>query len=129
MRKKVVTPTKKWPASSVSMRSINEVIPYSRNARVHSDTQIQQIAKSITEFGFTIPILVDEKGELIAGHGRVLAAQHLGLEAVPVMTASGWTKAQIKAYRIADNQLTMNSWKPRLTRNSTRLFPGARSKT
>jgi DNA modification methylase len=78
---------------------------------------VAQIAASIREFGFTNPVLVDERGTLIAGHGRVLGAQQLGITDVPTMVARGWTQAQIQAYRLADNQLALNAgWDPELLR-------------
>ena len=98
-----------WPADAVERRALSTLLPYARNARTHSDAQIDQIAASIKEFGFVMPILVDEAGTIIAGHGRVLAAARLGLGEVPVMVARGWTAAQIAAYRIADNQLALNA--------------------
>jgi ParB-like chromosome segregation protein Spo0J len=91
----------KWP--------LEDLVPYARNARRHSDLQVDQLAKSITEFGWTIPVLVDEGGEIIAGHGRVLAAQKLGLPDAPVIVARGWTDERKRAYRIADNKLAENS--------------------
>lgn len=100
---------KKWPADKVERRLIAQLIPYARNARTHSDAQVAQIAASITEWGWTSPVLVDEAGSIIAGHGRVLAARKLGLADVPVMVASGWTEAQKKAYVLADNQLALNA--------------------
>ena len=104
-----------WPADAVERRPITSIVAYEKNARLHSPDQIKQIAASIKEFGFTIPVLVDENGVLIAGHGRLEGAKLLGLTELPVMTARGWTEAQIKAYRIADNQLTLNSdWSPEL---------------
>jgi len=88
-----------------------------RNARTHSDEQVAQIAASIREFGFTNPVLVDEEGTLIAGHGRVLGAHQLGITDVPTMVARGWTQAQIQAYRLADNKLALNAgWDPELLR-------------
>ena len=98
-----------WPADKVERRLIAELIPYARNARTHSDAQVAQIAASITEWGWTTPVLVDETGSIIAGHGRVMAARKLGLEDVPVMVASGWSEAQKKAYVLADNQLALNA--------------------
>ena len=100
--------TSKWPADTVGRRPINSLLPYARNARTHSPEQVQQIAASIREFGFTVPVLVDTAGTLIAGHGRVLAAQSLGITEVPTMVADGWSAEQIRAYRIADNKLTLN---------------------
>ena len=99
----------KWPADKVERISIDKLIPYARNARTHSDAQVAQIAASIKEWGWTSPVLVDETGQIIAGHGRVMAARQLGLKEVPVMTATGWTEAQKKAYVLADNQLAMNA--------------------
>ena len=94
-----------WPADHVERRPIGELLAYPQNPMQHSEEQIGQIAASMREFGWTMPCLVDEKGMLIAGHGRLRAAQQLGLTEVPVMTATGWTEAQKRAYRIADNQL------------------------
>jgi ParB-like chromosome segregation protein Spo0J len=102
-------PRIEWPADAVERRPLAELFPYARNARTHSDAQVAQIAASIREWGWTIPVLVDEAGELIAGHGRVLAARQLNIETVPVMTARGWSEAKIRAYRIADNKLGLNS--------------------
>ena len=98
-----------WPADKVERRKVSELIPYARNARTHSDAQVRQIAASIEEWGWTNPILVDDKGGVIAGHGRLMAADKLGLKDVPVMVASGWTDAQKKAYILADNQLALNA--------------------
>jgi ParB-like chromosome segregation protein Spo0J len=106
-----------WPADKVERWAIDRLIPYARNARTHSDEQVAQIAASIREFGFTNPVLVDEEGTLIAGHGRVLGAQQLGITDVPTMVARGWTPAQIQAYRVADNKLALNAgWDPELLR-------------
>lgn len=90
-------------------RAVADLIPYARNARTHSDAQVAQIAASITEWGWTTPVLVDETGGIIAGHGRVLAARKLGLTDVPVMVAAGWSEAQKRAYVLADNQLALNA--------------------
>lgn len=104
-------PAPAWPAAEVEMRPTNSVTPYARNPRSHSPAQVAQLAASIREWGWTIPLLIDENGQLIAGHGRLQAAQQLGIEQVPCMTARGWTDAQKRAYVIADNQLTLNgSW-------------------
>ena len=83
--------------------------PYSGNARTHSDEQIAQIAASIEEFGFTNPILADGEGVIIAGHGRLMAAQRLGLEKVPVITLDHLTDAQRRALVIADNKIAENA--------------------
>ena len=100
---------KNWPATEVKLVSTNDLVPYARNSRVHGEEQVAQIAASIQEWGFTVPILVDEENTLIAGHGRLLAAQKLKLKQVPVMVARGWSDAQRRAYVIADNKLTENS--------------------
>jgi ParB-like chromosome segregation protein Spo0J len=100
---------KLWPADHVERRPIEGLIPYARNARMHNDAQVAQIAASMREFGWTVPVLVDEEGGIIAGHGRVLAARILKITDVPVMVARGWTEAQKRAYVIADNQLALNA--------------------
>ena len=99
----------KWPADQVERRKVSELIPYARNSRTHSDEQVAQIAASIREWGWTTPVLCDDKGSIIAGHGRVMAARKLGLSEVPVMTATGWSEAQKRAYILADNQLALNA--------------------
>jgi DNA modification methylase len=106
-----------WPAAKVAMRAIDQLVPYARNARTHSDEQVAQIAASVVEWGWTMPLLVDERGGLIAGHGRVLAARKLGITHVPTMVARGWSEAQKRAYVIADNKLTLNAgWNEELLR-------------
>lgn len=100
---------KDWPACNTIVKNVNDLVPYARNSRTHSAEQVAQIAASITEWGFTNPILVDEAGQIIAGHGRLLAAQKLGLKEVPCIVAAGWTDAQKKAYVIADNKLALNA--------------------
>ena len=90
-------------------KSVTELIPYARNSRTHSDEQVSQIMASIKEFGFTNPILTDGKDGIIAGHGRLMAAQRLGIEEVPTIELSHLTDAQKKAYIIADNKLALNS--------------------
>jgi DNA modification methylase len=87
----------------------SDLIPYANNSRTHSDEQVNQIASSISEFGFTNPILVDDSNSIVAGHGRLLAAKKLGMDKVPTIQLTGLTKAQIKAYVIADNQLALNA--------------------
>jgi ParB-like chromosome segregation protein Spo0J len=106
-----------WPADQVERRPLAGLIPSARNARTHSDAQVAQIAASIREWGWTMPILVDEAGTIIAGHGRVLGAVRLGLDEVPVMVARGWSDAQKRAYMIADNKLGLNAgWNDELLR-------------
>ena len=93
----------------IKYKATAELIPYVNNSRTHSETQVQQVAASIKEFGFTNPILIDEAGGIIAGHGRLMAAQLLSLDEVPTIRLEGLTEAQRKAYVIADNQLALNS--------------------
>jgi DNA modification methylase len=98
-----------WPADAVERRPIEGLVPYARNARTHNEAQVAQIAASIREWGWTNPVLVDEDGGIIAGHGRVLAAYKLGITEAPVMVATGWSKAQRQAYILADNKLALNA--------------------
>jgi ParB-like chromosome segregation protein Spo0J len=98
-----------WPADKVERRKVADLIPYIRNSRVHSEAQVAQIAASIREWGWTMPILVDEVGNVIAGHGRIMAAQKLGIDDVPCMTATGWSEAKRRAYVVADNRLALNA--------------------
>jgi len=107
MSKKPAGPA--WPASAVEMVDLDKLIPYARNSRTHSPEQVAQIAASIREWGWTVPVLIDEAGMIIAGHGRVLAAQKLGIDNIPAMTAAGWTESQKRAYVIADNKLALNA--------------------
>ena len=86
-----------------------KLIPYARNSRTHSDEQVQQIMGSIKEFGFTNPVLVDGDGVIIAGHGRTMAAQRLGMKEVPCLRLAYLTEAQKRAYVIADNKLALNA--------------------
>jgi ParB-like chromosome segregation protein Spo0J len=97
------------PADKVEKWAIDKLIPYARNARTHSDEQVSQLAASIKEWGWTTPVLVDEQGGIIAGHGRTLAAQRLKMKEVPVMVAKGWSDAKKRAYVLADNKLAMNA--------------------
>jgi len=90
-------------------RPLNKLVPYARNARTHSPEQVAQLVASINAFGWTNPVLIDEKGEIIAGHGRVLAAESLDMDSVPVIVLSGLTDEQKRAYRLADNRLPMNA--------------------
>ena len=95
----------------------DELIPYIKNPKKHPKDQVNLIASSIKEFGFLNPIIIDKDNEIIAGHGRLLAAKKLGLEKVPVLRAEHLTPVQIKAYRIADNKLTeLGEWDKDLLR-------------
>src|SRR5204862_4270551 len=86
-----------------------KLVPFDRNPRTHSPAQVAQIAASIIEFGFNNPILVDSEAGIIAGHGRLLAAQKLQLQEVPVIVLDHLSEAQKRAYVIADNQLSLNA--------------------
>src|SRR5215207_797130 len=113
--------TQPWPSDAVERRPVQTLVPYARNARTHSDEQVAQIAGSIKEWGWTNPILIDEEGGIIAGHGRVLAAHQLKIADVPVMIARGWSDAQKRAYILADNKLALNAgWDDELLRLEVR---------
>ena len=90
-------------------RPLQKLSPYAHNARTHSPEQVAQLVESIKQFGWTNPVLIDEKGEIIAGHGRVMAAEVLKMDSVPVIVLSGLTDDQKKAYRLADNRLPLNA--------------------
>lgn len=94
---------------AVEFRPIQSLAPYARNARKHSDEQIEQIAASIREFGWTNPVLVDGENGIIAGHGRVAAAYRLGYQEVPCIELGHLTESQKRAYIIADNKLAENA--------------------
>lgn len=99
----------KNPADKVEKRTVSSLIPFAKNSRTHSDEQVAQIAASIKEWGWTVPVLIDTDSNVIAGHGRLMAARKLGMEEVPVMVADGWTESQKRAYVIADNKLAINA--------------------
>jgi DNA modification methylase len=93
----------------VELWPIDRLLPYAANARTHPDEQVAQIASSIAEFGFNVPCLVDDRGVLIAGHGRIVAAKRLGLQQVPVIRLGHLTDAQARAFRLADNRIALNA--------------------
>lgn len=93
----------------IKYEPISHLIPYVNNSRTHTDAQIKQIASSIQEFGFTNPVLIDDQDMIIAGHGRVLAADLLNIDKIPTIKLTELTEAQKKAYIIADNKLALNS--------------------
>ena len=93
----------------IEQMQVSELIPYASNARTHSKSQISQIAASIKEFGFNNPILCDGSNGIIAGHGRLLAAQKLGFESVPVIELSHLSEIQKRAYILADNKISDNA--------------------
>src|SRR6056297_1616809 len=97
--------------SQIAFWPLARLKPCARNAKTHDADQVARIAASMAEFGWTVPCLVAADGELIAGHGRVLAAAQLGLSEAPVIVLEHLTEAQRRAYRIADNKLTeMGGW-------------------
>lgn len=93
----------------IEKRKVADLLPYARNARTHSDTQVKQLAASIKEFGFNNPVAVDADGMILCGHGRVMAAKKLGLEEVPTVCLSHLSPTQVKAYILADNKLALNA--------------------
>lgn len=93
----------------IKMVAAGKLIPYVKNSRTHSEAQVSQVAASIKEFGFTNPILIDSENVIIAGHGRLLAAQKLGLSEVPCIALDHLSESQRKAYVIADNKLALNA--------------------
>lgn len=94
---------------TIQYKKIDQLIPYARNSRTHSDAQVAQIAASIKEFGWTNPVLMDGDNGIIAGHGRVLAARVLGHTDIPTIEISHMTDIQKQAYVIADNKLALNA--------------------
>jgi len=120
-----------WPAAKVEMIPIKELVPYAKNARLHSQSQVLGIANSMLEYGWTNPVLRDEANVIIAGHGRILGAEvnvdrgHVDFSLAPVMTAVGWTEAQKRSYAIADNQLALNAgWDPKLLEGELKAISG-----
>lgn len=108
-RKQVATPEQLPGALVLEHVPVLALKPYARNARTHSVAQVSEIAASITEFGWTNPVLISEGGEVIAGHGRLEAAKLLGLSVVPCLRLSGLSEVQRRAYAIADNRIPLNA--------------------
>ncbi|EEQ4562065.1 ParB N-terminal domain-containing protein [Escherichia coli] len=96
-------------ALKIEYLPVGKLLRYAKNSRTHSDEQVEQLVNSIREFGFTNPVLIDEKNELIAGHGRLAAAEILEMDKVPAIQLSNLSEKQKKAYRIADNKLALNA--------------------
>lgn len=119
LKKKPSAAAKKWPADRVTRLKVADLVPYARNARLHTSAQVDQLAAAMQRFGFTNPVIVDARGEIIAGHGRVMAALRLGYDEVPgVEIADGeWSEDDVRAYRIWDNQSALLSdWSPEMLR-------------
>ena len=103
---------------NIVYKPIKELKPYKKNAKKHPKTQVEQIANSIKEFGFTQPVLIDKDNNVVAGHGRVLGAKKAGLKEVPTLCLDDLTEEQIKAYRLADNKLNESGWDDGLLKQS-----------
>ena len=95
---------------NIVYKPIKELKPYKKNAKKHSKEQVEQIANSIKEFGFTQPVIIDKHNSVVAGHGRILGAKKAGLEQVPTVCLEDLTEEQIKAYRLVDNKLNESEW-------------------
>lgn len=109
------TPATNAVQLSVEYLPLDALIPYARNSRDHSKEQVREIAGSIAEFGWTNPVLIDHANVLVAGHGRVLAAELLKVPQVPCIRLGHLTETQVRAYRIADNRIPLNaSWNPEM---------------
>ena len=110
MKRSAIQPERaKTPIPQIEMLETANLIPFARNSRTHSPEQVAQIAGSIREFGFTNPVLIDGENGIIAGHGRVMAAQKLGMAEVPCIRLSHLSETQKRAYIIADNKLALNA--------------------
>lgn len=95
---------------NIVYRQIKDLKPYKKNAKKHNKEQVEWIANSIKEFGFTQPVIVDKNNEVVAGHGRILGAKKAGLKSVPTVCLEELTEEQIKAYRLVDNKLNESEW-------------------
>lgn len=104
-----LTGSDETPDISIEYVAVADLVAYARNSRTHGPEQVAKLAQSIRTFGFTNPVLIREDRTIIAGHGRVLAAQTIGRKRVPTITCTGWTDAQVRAYVIADNKLALDA--------------------
>ena len=95
---------------NIVYKNIKELKPYKKNAKKHNKEQVEQIANSIKEFGFTQPVIIDKNDCVVAGHGRILGAKKAGLKQVPTVCLEELTEEQIKAYRLVDNKLNESEW-------------------
>jgi site-specific DNA-methyltransferase (adenine-specific) len=103
---------------NIVYRQIKDLKPYKKNAKKHNKEQVEQIANSIKEFGFTQPVIIDKNNCVVAGHGRILGAKKAGLKQVPTVTLEELTEEQIKAYRLVDNKLNESEWDSDLLKQS-----------
>ena len=103
---------------NIVYKPIKELKPYKKNAKKHSKEQVEQIANSIKEFGFTQPVIIDKHNSVVAGHGRILGAKKAGLKQVPTVCLEDLTEEQIKAYRLVDNKLNESEWDTDLLKQS-----------
>jgi len=111
---------------NIEVRTLSGLKAAPQNSRKHSDYQIEQIMASIQKFGWTIPVLIDEAGEIIAGHARVTAAKKLGMKEGPCLVASGWSAEQKEAYQITDNRLAEQSeWDEEILNNQIKRLNAA----
>lgn len=119
-------PIRPWPADRVERWPIERITPYANNPRLHSDADLDKIGDAILKWGWTMPPLIDEDGNMIAGQARLGAAIRLKLPEIPVIVARGWTKQEKDAYRIADNQLPARAhWDPDLLRGELQELQSA----
>lgn len=117
-------PKRRAPVERVERWNIGRLVPYANNPRSHTPEQVELIAASMAKFGQAQLVVVDERGEIIAGHGRVMAAAHLGWPSLMVGIAVGWTEEERRAYRIGDNQLALAAdWDRALLRSELALLP------
>lgn len=103
---------------NIVYKNIKELKPYKKNAKKHNKEQVEQIANSIEEFGFTQPVIIDKNNSVVAGHGRILGAKKAGLKQVPTVCLEDLTEEQIKAYRLVDNKLNESEWDNDLLKQS-----------
>lgn len=103
---------------NIKYKPIKELKPYKKNAKKHNKEQVEQIANSIKEFGFTQPVIIDKNNCVVAGHGRILGAKKAGLKQVPTVCLDDLTEEQIKAYRLVDNKLNESEWDSDLLKQS-----------
>lgn len=104
------TTNKKDVELNIVYRNIKDLKPYKKNAKKHPKEQVERIANSIKEFGFTQPVIIDSNNCVVAGHGRILGAKKAGLKQVPTVMLEDLTEEQIKAYRLVDNKLNESDW-------------------